>query len=67
MISVLSVGYEGTVASNTIGANSVITVTPASSVAFNSTTVFRVWSGSLWFFNAGTAAVGFSVYDRATK
>lgn len=67
VISGTGVGYEGTVASNTIGANSVITVTPASSVAFNSTTVFRVWSGSLWFFNAGTAAVGFSVYDRATN
>ena len=67
VISGAGVGYEGTVASNTIGANSVITVTPASSVAFNSTTVFRVWSGSLWFFNAGTAAVGFSVYDRATN
>lgn len=67
VISGTGVGYEGTVASNTIGANSVITVTPASSVAFNSTTVFRVWSGSLWFFGAGTAAVGFSVYDRATN
>lgn len=67
VISGAGVGYEGTVASNTIGANSVITVTPASSVAFNSTTVFRVWSGSLWFFNAGTTAVGFSVYDRATN
>lgn len=67
VISGAGVGYEGTVASNTIGANSVITVTPASSVAFNSTTVFRVWSGSLWFFNGGTAAVGFSVYDRATN
>lgn len=60
-------GYDGTVASNTIGANSVLTVTPASSVAFDATTVFRVWSGSVWFFNAGTSAVGFSVYDRATN
>lgn len=67
VISGTGVGYEGAVASNTIGANSVITVTPASSVAFDATTVFRVWSGSLWFFNAGTAAVGFSVYDRATN
>lgn len=60
------VGYQGTVASNTIGANAVLTVTPASGVAFDATTVFRVWSGSLWFWNAGTSAVGFSVYDRAT-
>lgn len=44
-----------------------ITVTPANGVAFGATTVFRVWSGSLWFFNAGTTAVGFSVYDRATN
>lgn len=67
VISGAGVGYEGTVASNTIGANSVITVTPANGVAFGATTVFRVWSGSLWFFNAGTVAVGFSVYDRATN
>lgn len=67
VISGTGVGYEGTVASNTVGANSVITVTPANGVAFDATTVFRVWSGSLWFFNAGTAAVGFSVYDRATN
>lgn len=61
------VGYEGTVASNTVGTNSVITVTPANAVAFDNTSVFQVWSGSLWFFNAGTTAVGFSVYDRATN
>ncbi|MCM8595179.1 hypothetical protein [Accumulibacter sp.] len=59
-------GYEGTVASNTLGANAVLTVTPASAVAFDASSVFRVWSGSLWFWNAGTSAVGFSVYDRAT-
>lgn len=61
------VGYEGTVAGNTVGANSVMTVSPASGVAFDATTQFQVWSGSLWFFNAGTSAVGFSVYDRATN
>ena len=60
------VGYEGTVASNTLGANAVLTVTPASGVAFDATTTFRVWSGSLWFWNAGSSAVGFAVYDRAT-
>lgn len=60
-------GYEGTVVSNTLNANAVITVTPANSVAFDATTVFQIWSGSLWFFNAGTSAVGFSVYDRATN
>jgi len=61
------VGYEGTVASNTLGANAVITVTPASGVAFDNTTQFQVYSGSLWFFNAGTSAVGFTVYDVATN
>jgi hypothetical protein len=61
------VGYNGTVASNTTGANAVITVTPANGVAFDATTVYMVWSGSLWYFNPGSTAVGFSVYDRATN
>lgn len=61
------VGYEGTVQSNTLGANAVITVTPANGVAFDATTQYQVYSGSLWFFNAGTTAVGFSVYDLATN
>lgn len=67
VISGTGVGYSGKVVSNTIGTNSVLTVTPANSVAFDATTVFRIWSGSLWFFNSGTSAVGFSVYDRATN
>lgn len=67
VLSGTGVGYEGTVASNTVGTNSIINVTPASGVAFDATTVFEVYSGSLWFFNAGTTAVGFSVYDRATN
>ena len=61
------VGYEGTVSSNTLGANAVVTVTPASAVAFDATTQYQIYSGSLWFFNAGTTAVGFSVYDVATN
>lgn len=60
-------GYDGIIASNTVGANAVITLATPSGIAFDATTVFRVWSGSLWFFNAGTTAVGFSVYDRATN
>lgn len=60
-------GYEGTVSSNTLGANAVVTVTPANAVAFDATTQFQIYSGSLWFFNPGTAAVGFSVYDVATN
>lgn len=61
------VGYDGNIQSNTLGANAVITVTPANGVAFDNTTQYQVYSGSLWFFNAGTAAVGFSVYDVATN
>lgn len=61
------VGYNGTVVSNVLGANSVVTVSPASGVAFDATTQYQIYSGSLWFFNAGTAAVGFSVYDNATN
>lgn len=59
------VGYEGLVKSNTIGANSIITLATANGVAFDATTQFQIFSGSLWFLNAGTP--GFSVYDRATN
>lgn len=61
------VGYDGTVSKNTIGANAVVTVTPASSVSFDATTQYQIFSGSFWFFNPGTTAVGFSVYDFATN
>lgn len=60
-------GYRGTVLRNVKGANAVLTVSPASAVAFNATTQFRVYAGSLWFFCPGTSAVGFTVYDRATN
>jgi hypothetical protein len=66
VIAGAGVGYDSTVTSNTLGANAVLTV-PASAVAFDATTQFQVYSGSLWFFNAGTTAVGFSVYDLATN
>lgn len=61
------IGYIGTIKSNTIGANAVITVNVASGTAFGATTQYQIFGGSLWFFNAGTAAVGFSVFDRATN
>jgi hypothetical protein len=61
------VGYSGTIKSNTLGPGAIITVEPASSVAFNNTTQYQMFGGSLWFFNAGTAAVGFGVYDRASN
>jgi hypothetical protein len=67
VLSGTGIGYTGTVLENTLGANAIITVTPANGVAFDATTVFEVYSGALWFFNAGTTAVGFSVYDRATN
>ena len=61
------IGYSGKISQVRMGPNSVITVAPANSVAFDATTVFRIYGGSLWFFNAGTTAVGFSVYDRITN
>lgn len=61
------VGYEGTISKAQLGANSVLTVTPASGVAFDNTTKYRIYGGSLWFMNAGAGAVGFSVYDRLTN
>jgi len=67
VLSGTGVGYDGTIASNTTGANSTITVTTPNGVAFDATTTFEVYGGSLWFFNAGATAVGLSVYDRATN
>lgn len=67
VIAGAGLGYDDTIASNTLGANAVITVTTPSGVAFDATTQFQVLSGSLWFFNAGASAVGFSVYDIATN
>jgi len=67
VIAGAGMGYEGKVSANTIGANAVLTVTPVSGTAFNSTTMFEVYSGSLQFFNAGSTAVGYSIYDIATN
>ncbi len=61
-ISGTGVGFDGTVVSNTIGANSVITTSGGS---FAADTVFQLFSGSLWVATAGT--IGFGVYDRATN
>lgn len=60
-------GYDGIIASNTLGANAVITVTVASGTAFGATSQYQIYAGSLWFMNAGTTSVGFSVYDIATN
>lgn len=67
VISGTGLGYQGLVTKNTYGANSVVTVNPANAVAFDNSTVFQIMSGSLWFFNPGAGAVGFSVYDLATN
>lgn len=60
-------GYDGAVLVNTVGANATITVTPDSAVAFTAASKFQIFGGSVWFFNAGTVAVGFSVYDFITN
>ena len=66
VIAGTGIGYDSTITSNTLGANAVLTV-PVNGVAFDATTQYQIYSGSLWFFNAGTTAVGFSVYDIATN
>lgn len=61
------IGYQGAITKNTLGANAVLTVSPASGVAFDATTVFQMLTGSVWVFCPGAGAVGFSVFDRATN
>lgn len=61
------VGYSGSISECRIGTNTILTVTPANGVAFDNTTQFQILGGSLWFFNAGAGAVGFSVYDKITN
>lgn len=58
------VGFDGTIVSNTLGANAVITTSAGGT--FDATTQYQIFSGSLWFQNAGAAA-GFGVYDLATN
>ena len=67
VISGTGVGYQGMIVRNTMGANGVLTLSPASAVAFDNTTVFQMLTGSVWVFNPGAGAVGFSCYDRATN
>jgi len=63
-------GFEGYVKRNLIGANSTIYVknldgSPATET-FSATTVFNIFSGSLWVQGAGASA-GFAVWDLATS
>lgn len=67
VIAGIGVGYLGTIKSNTLGANAIITVNDASGVAFTSTTQYQIFGGSMWVLNSGAGAIGFSVYDRATN
>lgn len=67
VIAGTGVGYSGLIESNTLGANAIITLETASGVAFDNTTQFQMFGGSLWYFNPGAAAVGLTVYDRATN
>lgn len=55
-------GFDGTVVTNTIGINSVITT---SGGTFGADTVFQLYSGSFWM--ATSAAIAFGVYDIATN
>lgn len=57
-------GQELTIVSNTLGANSVITVA-AQAAAFTNATTFTLLTPTFWYFCPGTSAVGFNVYDWA--
>lgn len=61
-------GEERTVLRNTIGTNSVITVSSAFTGAIDNTSVYQLMTGRIWFVNAGTLAAGsFKYYDYATN
>lgn len=57
-------GQELTIVSNTLGANSVITVA-AQGAAFTTATTYTLLTPRLWYFCPGTAAIGFNVFDWA--
>lgn len=57
-------GLNRVIESNTLGANSVFTVTEAYPVAITTASAYQFMTGRYWFFNAGTSSVGFAVYDR---
>ena len=59
-------GQERIIASNTLGANSVITVQDAFGAACDNTSVYAIYSGRLWFYVPG-ATSGFNYYDFATN
>ncbi len=59
-------GQERIIASNTLGANSVITVQDAFSAACDNTSIYTIYCGRLWFYVPG-ATSGFNYYDFATN
>lgn len=67
VISGTNRGLITTITGNTLGANATITIAATASSVFDTTSVIKMFAGSLWFFNAGAGAVGFSVYDKATN
>jgi hypothetical protein len=61
-------GKTKTIASNTIGANAIFTFADAESVAFDSSSQYRLVTPNFFVLNAGTLAFGnFKRYDFATN
>ena len=61
-------GKLKTIASNTVGANAVITFTDAEAVAFDATSQYRIKAPVFFVLGAGTLAAGsFKKYDFATN
>lgn len=61
-------GVETIIASNTTGANSIITVETPYSVAITAASEYTLLTGRVWVVNGGTLAAGsFKYYDVATN
>lgn len=60
-------GQEATIASNTYGANSVITVTAPWAVQPDNTSTYMIQSGRFWVFIGNNATQGLRYYDVATN
>lgn len=68
IISGTGAGQERTILTNTIGANSVVTVTQAWTTNPDATSVYLIRSGRYYVLSAGTVAAGFfKYYDVATN
>ena len=60
-------GQDRVISSNTVGANSVLTV-PTWTTTPDATSVYTIYSGRFYVWNAGTASTfGFRYYDTATN